>query len=189
VRGFCLVNFQVVQGWLQPAEIIPSPNFDSRPEGCDVDLLVIHNISLPPGEYGGGEIQDFFCNTLDCQKHPYFETLIDLNVSSHLLIDRLGAVTQFVAFDQRAWHAGQSEYSGRQACNDFSVGIELEGVDDVEYSQAQYESLAAITNTLIGVFPKLTKQRIAGHNEIAPKRKTDPGEAFKWEQYLSAIDE
>ncbi len=182
------MNFQVVNGWLQPAEIIPSPNFDSRPLGCDVDLLVIHNISLPPGEYGGGDVQRFFCNTLDCQKHPYFENLIDLKVSSHLLIDRQGVVTQFVAFDKRAWHAGHSNFYGREACNDFSIGIELEGVDDQAYSECQYRSLIAVTKVLMKTFPALNKQHIVGHNTIAPDRKTDPGEAFDWDQYLLALD-
>lgn len=185
-QGKC-VTFSINEGWLWPAAHTPSPNFDSRPSDCAVDLLVIHNISLPPGEFGTGRVQQFFCNDLDCTQHPYFQQLVDLRVSAHLLIEREGAVTQFVSFDDRAWHAGQSSYQGRTRCNDFSIGIELEGCDDVPYSAAQYEILAAVTHSLMKAYPGITPQRITGHSDIAPDRKTDPGPAFDWDRYLRAL--
>lgn len=181
------VKFSIDNGWLRPAAHRPSPNFDSRPDACTVDLLVIHNISLPPGEFGTGRVQEFFCNSLDCSQHPYFQTLVDLRVSAHLLIERCGAVTQFVSFDDRAWHAGQSVYEGRSRCNDFSIGIELEGCDDKAYTPEQYNALANVTRTLINAYPGITPNRITGHSDIAPGRKTDPGPAFDWDSYLNAL--
>ena len=172
--------FSIHQHLLQPANFLPSPNCDDRPSPDDVSLLVIHNISLPPGQFGNRYIEDFFCNQLDCTAHPYFDEIKSLRVSSHLLIKRRGEVVQFVPFDRRAWHAGQSEYGGRSACNDFSIGIELEGADDQEFTVAQYQQLAAIINTLLTCYSQLSRDRIVGHSDIAPGRKTDPGPLFDW---------
>lgn len=183
-RDSCL-SFTIADGWLQPATHIPSPNFDRRPPGSVIDLLVIHNISLPPGAYGGGCIHKLFCNSLDCSLHPYFAKLRDLKVSSHLLIERGGHTTQFVSFADRAWHAGQSAYAGRSRCNDFSIGIELEGTDEEAYTDEQYRSLAEITASLLLEYPGISRSRITGHSDIAPGRKTDPGPAFDWQRYLS----
>ena len=175
------------QGWLRDAVQVPSPNYNHRPENTQVDLLVIHNISLPPGEFGGGHVEQFFCNQLNADEHPYFATIANLQVSSHLLIDRLGQVTQFVPFDARAWHAGASQFNGRDNCNDFSIGIELEGTDQLPYSDSQYQRLAEITRQLMAHFPAITAERIVGHSDIAPGRKTDPGPAFDWARYKSAL--
>jgi len=168
------------QGWLPDAQRCPSPNYDSRPEQVEIDLLVIHNISLPPGQYGGQCIRDFFCNQLDCDAHPYFEQLREMHVSSHLLIERDGTLLQFVSFDERAWHAGQSSFDGVADCNNYSIGIELEGTDQAAYTDAQYTSLARVSAQLMQVYPAITANRITGHCDIAPGRKTDPGEAFDW---------
>ncbi|AKH68915.1 negative regulator of beta-lactamase expression [Spongiibacter sp. IMCC21906] len=175
------------QGWLWPAEHCHSPNCSDRPEGVEVDLLVIHNISLPAGEFGGGNVQRLFCNTLDCASHPGFSDLDGLCVSSHLFIDRRGGVTQFVSFDKRAWHAGLSQFEGRDNCNDFSVGIELEGSDNIPYTQQQYEQLLLVTKTLQCYYPGISASRITGHSDIAPGRKTDPGPAFDWAYYKNAL--
>ncbi|MCV6606138.1 MAG: 1,6-anhydro-N-acetylmuramyl-L-alanine amidase AmpD, partial [Porticoccaceae bacterium] len=150
-------------------------------------LLVIHNISLPPGEFGGGHVERFFCNSLDGAEHPYFATIDSMQVSSHLLIDRQGRITQFVPFLARAWHAGASQFEGRENCNDFSIGIELEGTDQLPYSDDQYNSLVAVTHNLLAHFPAITAGRIVGHSDIAPGRKTDPGPAFDWSRYKSAL--
>jgi AmpD protein len=174
-------------GWLDGAERCLSPNCNERPVGEEVNLLVIHNISLPPGEFGGSCIREFFCNELDCDAHPYFDQLRDMEVSSHLLIERDGHVVQFVPFGLRAWHAGQSSFQGRENCNDFSIGIELEGTDDGAYTDAQYSSLAAVTRELQHRYPAITAQRITGHSDIAPGRKTDPGPAFDWPRYMNLL--
>jgi N-acetyl-anhydromuramoyl-L-alanine amidase len=176
-------------GWLQPACHCPSPNFNQRPAGQTIDLLVIHNISLPAGEFGGGFIEQLFTNCLDCSAYSSFAELRDMEVSAHLLIDRHGAVTQFVAFDQRAWHAGKSHFVGRDNCNDFSIGIELEGTDKLPYTDAQYHNLAAVTRALLAHFPTMHADRIVGHNTIAPERKTDPGPAFDWARYRHLIEQ
>lgn len=181
------MSFSITDGWLKPATHTPSPNFDRRPPGCAIDLLVIHNISLPPGEYGSGCIQDLFCNSLDCSQHPYFAKLVGLRVSSHILVERNGHSTQFVSFADRAWHAGASQYEGRSRCNDFSIGIELEGQDEQAYSDEQYLALAGITESLFQVYQGIDKHRITGHSDIAPGRKTDPGPAFDWQRYLSGL--
>lgn len=170
-------------GWLWPATHSPSPNCNERPAGSAVELLVIHNISLPAGCFGGGNIEALFGNRLDCTAHPDFADLVGLEVSAHLLIDRTGAVTQFVAFDRRAWHAGRSRFEGRENCNDFSIGIELEGTDTLPYADAQYATLAAVTRALRGRYPALDARRIVGHSDIAPDRKTDPGPAFDWPRF------
>jgi AmpD protein len=177
----------VVLGWLEGAQRCPSPNCNDRPEGEEISLLVIHNISLPPGEFGGTNVRDFFCNTLDCDAHPYFDRLREMQVSAHLLIDRDGQPTQFVSFDDRAWHAGQSCFDGRDDSNDYSIGIELEGTDDEAYTDAQYRRLAQVTQALMMQYPAISPQRIAGHSELSPGRKTDPGAAFDWALYRKLI--
>lgn len=181
------MNQPICDGWLASARQCPSPNHNERPEDVRISLLVIHNISLPPEQYGTGYIESFFCNQLPRQDHPYFETIADLRVSAHLLIDREGEVIQFVPLDRRAWHAGASEFQGRPECNDFSIGIELEGSDHCPYTPAQYERLAAVTGLLLSCYPDLTPERIVGHSDIAPGRKTDPGPAFDWAHYRSLL--
>jgi AmpD protein len=183
------MTHSIDSGWLDPATRCPSPNCNARTDPADISLLVIHNISLPPGQYGTGCVQQFFCNSLDCDTHPYFEEIRGMEVSSHLLIERDGAITQFVSFDQRAWHAGTSRFAGRENCNDFSIGIELEGCDTEAYTDSQYKSLAAVTGELMRHFPGITRDRIAGHCDIAPERKTDPGPAFDWDHYFALLDE
>ena len=175
--------------WLQNVRRIPSPNYDERPEGIDICLLVIHGISLPPGEFGSSCIEQLFCNTLDHDAHPYFEQLKDMRVSAHLLIDRKGEIIQFVPFHRRAWHAGNSAFNGRPNCNDFSIGIELEGADDIEYEALQYEVLAQVITELQQVWPLLAGANIRGHCHIAPGRKTDPGQVFDWDRLYSLLDE
>lgn len=161
---------------------VASPNADVRPQDCSVDLIVIHNISLPPGEFGRGCVQQLFTNSLNAYEHPYFAEIKDLQVSSHLLIERSGKLTQFVPFHQRAWHAGESNYFGRECCNDFSIGIELEGTDDIEYTDEQYRVLNAVITCLHMTYPELHQQNIVGHCDIAPGRKTDPGASFDWDR-------
>lgn len=166
--------------WLDHARRLPSPNQDDRPPGTVVDLLVVHGISLPPGEFGTGQVEALFQNRLDPSAHPYFAGIAELRVSAHLLIARDGSVTQFVPFLARAWHAGVSSFGGRERCNDFSVGVELEGTDDIPYTEAQYRRLAGVTLALMERFPAIGRQRLVGHSDIAPGRKTDPGPAFDW---------
>lgn len=149
--------------------------------------MVIHNISLPPGQFGDGCVQAFFANQLDISQHPYFQTIADLKVSAHLLIERTGMVTQFVAFNQRAWHAGASSFRGFDNCNDNSIGIELEGCDDIAYTDHQYETLVAITREILRAYPAISLDRIVGHSDIAPGRKTDPGAAFDWARYRQML--
>ena len=172
---------------LVPCRQLDSPNHGERPIDEEISLLVIHNISLPPGEYGGAFIDDLFCNRLDCSAHPYFDALKDLRVSSHLLIDRAGAITQYVPFNLKAHHAGVSSFAGRDQCNDFSIGIELEGCDDEAFTAAQYAQLAEVTRLLMVSYPGITTDRITGHADIAPGRKTDPGPNFDWAYYQSLI--
>ena len=173
--------------WLSNARRVVSPNFDDRPQGVGIDLLVIHGISLPPGEFGTSCIEKLFCNTLDYDSHPYFQHIRDLRVSAHLLIDRQGEVIQFVPFHQRAWHAGRSSFNGRENCNDFSIGIELEGTDEVDYEPAQYETLSQVITALRQTWPRLDDEHIRGHCHIAPGRKTDPGPAFDWDRLYSTL--
>ena len=165
--------------WLRSVRHCPSPNCNQRPDATDICLIVIHGISLPPGEFGGPWIDAFFTNTLDVSRHSYFTEIAHLTVSSHLLIRRNGEVVQYVPFDLRAWHAGQSSYQGQENCNDFSIGIELEGTDDLAYTQAQYTQLARVITLLNARYPA-SFGHVAGHDEIAPGRKTDPGSAFDW---------
>ena len=161
-----------------------SPHFDERPEGAKVSLLVIHNISLPPGEFGGPWIDDLFMGTLDPEAHPYFREIAGLRVSAHYLVRRDGSLIQYVPEDKRAWHAGVSSWDGCERCNDFSIGVELEGADDVPFAEPQYESLARLTRELETRHGKLD---IAGHSDIAPGRKTDPGPWFDWARYRAAV--
>ncbi len=167
-------------GLLRGARQIASPNFDSRPAGVETDLIVVHGISLPPGEFGGPWIDRLFTNTLPPQQHPYFAEVAPLRVSSHLVLDRDGKVTQYVRFTDRAWHAGKSVYKQREACNDYSVGVELEGTDTLPYAAAQYGALAEVVAALCAAYPRLSARRLVGHSDIAPGRKTDPGPAFDW---------
>jgi AmpD protein len=152
-----------------------------------VDLLVIHNISLPPGEFGGPWIEHLFLNRLDPSIHPYFQEIQHLKVSSHLLILRDGELIQYVPLNKRAWHAGKSSFHGRERCNDFSIGIELEGTDDQPYTDAQYATLNEVTHDILSLFPAITPDRIVGHADISPDRKTDPGPAFDWQRYLRTL--
>lgn len=168
--------------WLTGVTQNPSPNCDERPDPADITLVVIHCISLPPGEFGGPYIDQLFCNQLDPEEHPYFQEIYQLNVSAHLLIKRTGEIVQYVPFDRRAWHAGKSVYAGREKCNDFSVGIELEGAEQTAYADEQYRQLAAVIKILLKTYPKLSPERITGHSDIAPGRKTDPGNSFDWEK-------
>ncbi len=165
----------------------PSPNQDERPDPTDISGIVIHNISLPPGEFGGGWINDLFLNKLDPTAHPYFEKIADLRVSAHLLIRRDGEVIQYVPFCQRAWHAGVSQWDERDCCNDFTIGIEMEGCDDQKFEPIQYQQLAQFIVLLCDYYPSLSTDLIKGHQEIAPGRKTDPGPYFDWELLKSLI--
>ena len=174
------MKLDVSDGLLSAARQVVSPNCDERPDCDDISLIVIHGISLPPGEFGGHWIDDLFTNRLDTRAHPYFSELEGLCVSSHLLIRRDGEIVQYVPFTKRAWHAGESCFQGCSACNDFSIGIELEGQDDEPYAPVQYDRLVAVIRALVQAFPGLSYERIAGHADIAPGRKTDPGPAFDW---------
>ena len=167
-------------GLLRRARQVPSPNFDDRPAGTIADLIVVHGISLPPGIYGGAWIDRLFTNALPPEEHPYFAAVATLKVSSHVLVRRDGELVQYVPFHKRAWHAGQSNYRGRERCNDFSIGIELEGSDTEAYEPVQYRALAETILTLCDTYRELSIERVAGHSDIAPGRKTDPGIAFDW---------
>lgn len=171
-------------GWCSQAQRLPSPNFDARPASTDIDLLVIHNISLPPGQFGGPFIADLFGNCLDCDIHPYFDQLRPLRVSSHFLIRRDGGLIQFVSANERAWHAGVSSFEGRERCNDFSIGIELEGSDFVPFEDCQYHILAELT---VALRRRYALRAVTGHQDIAPGRKTDPGPLFDWNVYCSLV--
>jgi AmpD protein len=174
-------------GLMLGARQVASPNYDARPAGVEADLIVVHGISLPPGEFGGPWIERLFTNSLPPEGHPYFAEIGALRVSSHLVVARDGGLTQFVRFTDRAWHAGQSSYGGRDACNDFSIGVELEGVDTVPYEAAQYAALADIVAALCQAYPRLSAERLVGHSDISPGRKTDPGPAFDWPRASAAI--
>ncbi len=180
------MKIDTATGTLQEARKVASCNCDSRPDDEDISLIVIHNISLPPGEFGGPYIDQLFTNQLDPDTHPYFREIHELRVSSHLLIRRDGQLIQYVPFHQRAWHAGVSEYCGRERCNDFSIGIELEGTDELPFEDIQYTQLAKIIIELRRCYPAIAKDAITGHSDIAPGRKTDPGPAFDW-AYLNKL--
>ncbi|MBL4712766.1 MAG: 1,6-anhydro-N-acetylmuramyl-L-alanine amidase AmpD [Gammaproteobacteria bacterium] len=166
-------------GLLDKCQQCPSANKDNRPENTAIDLIVIHSISLPPGHYGGDHIERFFQNRLDKDAHPYFNEIHQMQVSAHILIKRTGEVVQFVPFNERAWHAGQSMFEGRNVCNDFSIGIELEGTDTDEFEDIQYEKLGQLIIALRNTYPKIA-DHITGHSDIAPGRKKDPGSGFDW---------
>jgi AmpD protein len=174
-------------GLLRGVRQVLSPNWDERPAGQAPELLVVHGISLPPGEFGGPWIARLFCGNLPPAAHPYFEAIAAARVSAHALVRRDGAIEQFVPFHGRAWHAGASSWDGRSACNDFSIGIELEGTDDQPYEAAQYASLAALVGALLAAYPTLHGDRVVGHSDIAPGRKTDPGLSFDWARLRAAV--
>jgi AmpD protein len=176
--------YSIVDGRCEEAAWVPSPNYDERPQGAKVELLVIHNISLPPGEFGGPWIDALFRNRLDPDAHPYFAGIAALEVSAHFLIRRGGELLQYVNTDARAWHAGVSCWKGRERCNDFSIGIELEGADDVPFSEHQYEVLAELARALFDRYGKLD---VTGHSDVAPGRKTDPGPWFEWARFLASL--
>lgn len=170
-------------GWLATARRVISPNCDARPDPADLSLIVIHCISLPPGEFGGPWIDKLFTNCLPADGHPYFADVHQLKVSAHLLIRRDGETVQYAPFQQRAWHAGVSRYQGRERCNDFSIGIELEGTETAPYTDAQYIALAASVKALLRRYPSLSAEHIAAHSDIAPTRKSDPGPSFDWARF------
>ena len=180
--------FQVQAGVLIGGKQIPSPNFNARPADTAIQLIVIHNISLPPSQFGGGYIEQFFQNQLDWSVHPYFQTIQGMQVSTHLLILRSGEVLQFVNLNDRAWHAGRSSYLAQKECNDYSIGIELEGSDDLPFEDAQYETLVHVTACLQQAYPQI-QQHLAGHSDIAPGRKTDPGAFFDWLGYRNRLQQ
>ncbi|VAW51013.1 1,6-anhydro-N-acetylmuramyl-L-alanine amidase [hydrothermal vent metagenome] len=173
-------------GLLNECRQCPSPNKDERPNGTNINLVVVHSISLPPGQYGGDEIEQFFQNRLDKDAHPYFEEIHELQVSSHALIKRGGEVVQFVPFHERAWHAGKSSYCGRERCNDFSIGIELEGTDISPFEDEQYKQLSRLISALKIAYPEIS-DNITGHSDISPGRKQDPGSGFDWNRLKNQL--
>lgn len=175
------MQVNTITGLLEPVKFSPSAHHDARPDGCGIDMIVVHGISLPPGQFGTDDVEQFFCGQLDLAAHPSYISLNGVRVSAHLFIKRTGEIIQFVPFHQRAWHAGQSTFQGRERCNDFSIGIELEGTDVIPYEAVQYEQLAKVINLLRQAYPMITSDRIVGHVDIAPGRKTDPGPVFNWE--------
>lgn len=177
------LQIEPATGLLAGVRQVLSPHFDSRPGDVAPELIVVHGISLPPGEFGGPWIDRLFAGDLPRDAHPSFRDTAALRVSAHAVIRRDGSITQYVPFGLRAWHAGQSQYQGRSGCNDFSIGIELEGTDTTPYTDAQYENLAALVRALLAAYPTLSADRISGHSDIAPGRKTDPGPAFDWERW------
>lgn len=180
------MQLDATTGWFQGIGHCPSPNFNQRPQG-EISLLVVHNISLPPGYFGTGKVLEFFQNRLSPQEHPFFAEIAEMRVSAHFFIERDGGITQFVSCLDRAWHAGVSCFEGREGCNDFSLGIELEGTDDLPYTDAQYARLGELTRQLLVAYPDLSTQRIQGHSDIAPGRKSDPGPAFDWQRFRAAL--
>lgn len=184
------MRLNIETGWLEEGvRQLISPNSDERPDVDDISLLVIHGISLPPGEFGGPYIDQLFTNSLDAAGHPFFREIEGLKVSSHVLIRRDGEVVQYVPFHRRAWHAGVSSFQGRERCNDYAIGIELEGTDTLAYEAIQYQKLAQITDLLQQYYPRIERSRIVGHSDIAPGRKTDPGAAFDWPYFFSLLQQ
>jgi AmpD protein len=177
----------IINGTLVSAKQVKSPHYDQRPEISDISLLVIHNISLPAGQYHNSNVEDFFKGNLDCSSHASFSDLLNVRVSAHCFIKRSGEVIQFVNFNDRAWHAGVSNFCDRDGCNDFSIGIELEGTDDSSYTDEQYAELVKTTQNLMLAYPDISTDNIRGHSDIAPGRKTDPGKSFDWKKYLSYL--
>lgn len=182
------MKIDISNGKIQGIHNVASPNCDKRPNENDINLIVIHGISVPPGRFGDGYIEQLFTNKLEVTEHPYFQEIINLKVSAHLLINREGILTQYVPFNERAWHAGESKYKGRENCNDFSIGIELEGVNDIPYTEEQYVQLAEVLHHLFDTYPMLSKNTMVGHSDIAPGRKTDPGQAFDWDYLKLKLD-
>lgn len=178
---------KIINHRLSSAEQIDSPNMDNRPTDNDISLIVIHCISLPEGSFNTPHIKQLFCNQLKAKDHPSFKAICELKVSSHIVISRTGKITQYVPFNKRAWHAGASSYQGRTRCNDFSIGIELEGTDHTTYTAAQYQQLSKLIKSLIKHYPKINTQNITGHSDIAPQRKTDPGTLFDWALLKSTL--
>jgi len=176
-------------GLLTGVRQVLSPHCDARPAGTVAELLVVHGISLPPGEFGGPWIDRLFTGTLPPEAHPFFRELAGARLSAHALVRRDGAIVQYVPFGERAWHAGASQYRGRSTCNDFSVGVELEGTDDTPYTEAQYQQLAALAAALLAAYASLSAEHIVGHSDIAPGRKTDPGAAFDWPRFRALLGE
>jgi AmpD protein len=183
------LRIEPATGLLGGVRQVLSPHFDARPAGVAPELIVVHGISLPAGEFGGPWIDRLFTGNLPPDAHPSFRDTAALRVSAHAVIRRDGALTQYVPFGMRAWHAGRSEYRGRSGCNAFSIGIELEGADAIPYADAQYESLGALVAALLEAYPTLSSERIAGHSDIAPGRKTDPGPAFQWARLRDLLTE
>lgn len=177
------------QGWLSQVRHCPSPHFNQRPDQNKISLLVVHNISLPPGQFNNHFIDDLFLGKLDPEADPYFASIYKLQVSAHCLIKRCGEITQYVSFNHRAWHAGVSSYCGQENCNDFSIGIELEGTDILPYTDAQYGQLVSVACALLNTYPSLSVKDIVGHCDIAPDRKTDPGQAFDWQKFNRLLSE
>ena len=175
-------------GWLVEARRRASPNHDARPVATTIDTLIIHGMTVPPGMFGHGHIEALFTNTLDARRSALFAALAEIRVSAHAVIERTGRLTQYVGFDERAWHAGVSELAGRERVNDFSIGIELEGTDDCVYTPAQYRALIALVRSLRARYPAITRSRVVGHADIAPARKTDPGPAFDWATLFAGLD-
>lgn len=172
--------YDISDGWFRQARRIDSPNFNYRPKGCSIDAIIVHSISLPPGQFGGDDIDLFFSNQLDWDKDPFYNEIRGLEVSAHLLIRRTGELVQYVNLHDRAWHAGKSSLQGRENCNDYSIGIELEGTDNSEFERIQYDVLVKVSKALMDYFPEITPERVVGHSDIAPGRKTDPGSEFDW---------
>ncbi|MBO7923707.1 1,6-anhydro-N-acetylmuramyl-L-alanine amidase AmpD [Alteromonas sp. K632G] len=172
----------------KPAKQIDCPHYDERPDESDVSVLVIHNISLPPSQFGTSGIRELFTGTLNPDEHPFYKEIAGIRVSAHCVIYRNGEIEQFVPFNKRAWHAGLSTFQGRSRCNDFTIGIELEGTDTLPYTDAQYEQLSILSKFILQQYPRITLGRIVGHNDIAPGRKTDPGVAFDWPRYRQSLD-
>lgn len=181
--------FTIEDGWLIEAEKQASLHFTPRELSQDISLLVVHNISLPPGKFGGPYITDLFLGRLDRHADPFFEEIYQLQVSAHCLIRRDGHIIQYVSFNDKAWHAGVSNFEGRERCNDFSIGIELEGTDHLAYTDAQYQALASLTKKLQESYPLIGHNKIVGHCDIAPERKTDPGESFDWQRFNSMLSQ
>lgn len=175
------------KAWIEGVARCPSPNADARPPDAVIDLLVVHGISLPPGRFGTPHVEALFCNRLDPKADPFFSKIAHLKVSAHVFVRRTGKIIQFVPFDLRAWHAGESAFRGRTECNDFSIGVELEGADDVPYEDIQYERLIALAGLFMRAWPDITPDRIVGHCEIAPERKTDPGPGFDWDRFRNSL--
>jgi AmpD protein len=181
------LRVHVATGLLEGVRQVLSPHHDARPDGTPPDLLVIHNISLPPAEFGGPWIEKLFNGHLPPHGHPYFATIHAARVSAHLLVRRDGEIVQFVPFHRRAWHAGTSQYEGRSACNDFSIGIELEGTDEILFEDAQYDAARQVIRALLEAYPSLSPTHVVGHSDIAPGRKTDPGPGFDWPRLHAAL--